>query len=71
MTQSPVFRVAACGRNLQEAIEWFVSNGKTCERPLVPALRKRFGLSAAQAVFVLRETAQRRSKPISGGANAP
>ncbi|TIM10972.1 MAG: hypothetical protein E5Y67_25360 [Mesorhizobium sp.] len=37
------------------AAAWYRDNAATCERPIIPALRHRFGLSALQAIAVVRE----------------
>ncbi|ESZ76701.1 MULTISPECIES: hypothetical protein [unclassified Mesorhizobium] len=39
---------------LEEAVAWFAEHQTTCERPFVPAIRRRFGLSALDAVSVMR-----------------
>lgn len=36
-----------------EAASWYRSNRSTCERPIIPALRRRFPLSAKQACEVI------------------
>ncbi|MES0135619.1 hypothetical protein NKJ88_11785 [Mesorhizobium sp. M0016] len=43
-----------------EAAVWLAANWFKAERPLVPFLRKRFGLSAAEAVESMRESARIR-----------
>ena len=40
---------------IAEAAAWYASHRYECERPLVPALRRRFGLTASEAVFALAE----------------
>jgi hypothetical protein len=40
--------------HLEEAVCWFAENHRTCERPYIPALRRRFGISPLDAVTVLR-----------------
>lgn len=37
------------------AAAWYAANRETCERPIVPALRRRFGLTAAEACAALSE----------------
>lgn len=42
--------------NIEEAVRWLMSRSREeIPRPLVPALRERFGLSAKDACAVLRE----------------
>lgn len=43
-----------------EAAVWLAVNWWKAERPLVPFLRKRFGLSALEAVHSMRESARIR-----------
>ncbi|TIL93061.1 MAG: hypothetical protein E5Y73_14830 [Mesorhizobium sp.] len=40
------------------AAAWYRANAETCERPIIPALRSRFGLTPLQAIAVLREAAR-------------
>lgn len=40
---------------ISEAARWYAANRATCERPLVPAMRRRFGLTATEAVHALAE----------------
>ncbi|UCI17019.1 hypothetical protein FJ970_17965 [Mesorhizobium sp. B2-1-8] len=47
---------------VDHAVEWYCANYGTCERPIVPALRQRFGLTSHQAVVVIRETTLRRAR---------
>lgn len=37
------------------AAAWYRANLATCEHPIIPALRRRFGLTPVQAIAVLRE----------------
>lgn len=37
------------------AAAWYAEHRDTCERPIVPALRRRFGLSTLEACQALRE----------------
>ncbi|TIX88361.1 MAG: hypothetical protein E5V24_14985 [Mesorhizobium sp.] len=37
------------------AAAWYAAHRKTCERPIIPALRSRFGLTAQEAVTAIRE----------------
>ncbi|GAB5460884.1 MAG: hypothetical protein HoeaKO_09750 [Hoeflea alexandrii] len=37
------------------AATWYAANRDTCEQPIVPALRRRFGLTAAEACAALSE----------------
>lgn len=41
-----------------EAATWYREHRDTCERPIVPALKRRFGLTSAEAVFAMREAAR-------------
>ena len=43
---------------IDEAAIWYAANRETCERPIIPALRHRFGLTALQAIAALREAAR-------------
>lgn len=43
-----------------EAAVWLAANWWKAERPLVPNLRKRFGLSPVEAVHAMRESARMR-----------
>lgn len=54
--------------HLEEAVAWFIANHHNCERPHIPALRRRFGISPLEAVTVLRLANLRLDR---GGANAP
>ena len=38
-----------------QAAAWYVGNADYCERPLIPALRRRFGLTPHEAVTALRD----------------
>ena len=40
---------------IDEAATWYAANDSLCERPIIPALRRRFGLTAHEAVMALRE----------------
>lgn len=40
---------------IEAAARWYRANRETAERPLIPALRRRFGLTAHEAVQALRE----------------
>lgn len=44
--------------SIGEAAGWYASNAASAERPLIPALRRRFGLSAAEACAALAEGAR-------------
>ncbi|MER8846793.1 hypothetical protein [Mesorhizobium australicum] len=46
---------------VEQAIEFYVANYGAVERPIVPALQGRFGLTAHQAVIVIRQTTLRRA----------
>ncbi len=41
--------------SIEQAAAWYRDNRDTAERPLIPALRRRFGLTAHEAVMALRE----------------
>lgn len=41
--------------SISEAARWYAANRGTCERPIIPALRRRFGQTAHDAVCALRE----------------
>ncbi len=45
-----------------EAVEWYGSFRNDGKRPIVPLLRERFGLSAADACAVVREVNLRRAR---------
>jgi hypothetical protein len=38
-----------------EAARWFAAHRYDCERPIIPALKQRFGLTSTEAVYALRE----------------
>lgn len=40
---------------IEQAAAWYRENRATAERPLIPALRRRFGLTAHEAIMALRE----------------
>lgn len=40
------------------AAAWYRANATTCEHPIIPTLRNRFGLTPLQAIAVLREAAR-------------
>jgi hypothetical protein len=41
--------------SIEQAAAWYRDHRYTAERPLIPALRRRFGLTAHEAVMALRE----------------
>ncbi|TSE03751.1 hypothetical protein C1D09_025340 [Mesorhizobium intechi] len=43
---------------IELAAAWYRLNASSCEHPIIPALRARFGLTALQAIAVLREAAR-------------
>lgn len=45
---------------VDEAAVWLAVNWWKAERPLVPGLRKRFGISSAEAIEAMREAARVR-----------
>ncbi|TRC92189.1 hypothetical protein FJV76_29335 [Mesorhizobium sp. WSM4303] len=47
---------------IEQAVEFYVANFGNVERPIVPALQRRFGLTAHQAIVVIRETTLRRAR---------
>lgn len=47
---------------VDQAVEWYSANYGACERPIVPTLQKRFGLTAHQAIVCIRETTLRRAR---------
>ncbi|ESY85775.1 MULTISPECIES: hypothetical protein [unclassified Mesorhizobium] len=47
---------------VDQATEWYAANYGACERPIVPALRRRFRLTSHQAIIVIRETTLRRAR---------
>jgi len=55
----PVGRTTGLCHQSSAAIEiaaaWYRAHGATCEHPVIPALRRRFGLTPLQAIVVLRE----------------
>jgi hypothetical protein len=40
---------------ISEAAAWYRANRYTCERPLIPALQRRFGLSVTDVLAALKE----------------
>ncbi|RWO82546.1 MAG: hypothetical protein EOQ95_27485 [Mesorhizobium sp.] len=40
---------------IEIAAAWYLANSNTCERPIIPALKCRFGLTAHEAVTAIRE----------------
>lgn len=47
---------------VDEAAAWYFQNLKTCEKPIVPALRHRFGLSNHQAICAIRQVTLMRAR---------
>lgn len=45
---------------IDEAAEWYAVHRETCERPIVPTLRKRFGLTPLEVVQAIRDANARR-----------
>lgn len=43
---------------ISSAAEWYATNRETAERPIIPALRRRFGLSPLEAIIAVREAAR-------------
>lgn len=50
---------------IAEAAIWYAAHLDTCEHPIVPALRRRFGLSATEAVIAIQEA--RKTTPHGNG----
>jgi len=40
---------------IEMAATWYRANAASCEHPIIPALRSRFGLTPLQAIAALRE----------------
>lgn len=55
--------------HLEPAIEWYVANHATVERPIIPAIRRRFPMSPREACHVLRIANLRLDWPNKGGAD--
>jgi hypothetical protein len=53
---------SAADLRIIEAIEWYTAFRGARERPAVPLLQERFGLSAAEACAVIRETSLRHAR---------
>lgn len=47
---------------VDEAAAWYFENFRTCEKPIVPALRQRFGLSNHQAICAIRQVTLMRAR---------
>ncbi|UVC12841.1 hypothetical protein [Mesorhizobium onobrychidis] len=47
---------------VDEAAAWYFENFRTVERPIVPSLRGRFGLSNHQAIVVIRQVTLMRAR---------
>lgn len=47
---------------VDEAAAWYFENFRTCERPIVPALRQRFGMSNHQAICAIRQVTLMRAR---------
>ena len=47
---------------IEEAIVWLANTPRSQRGPAVPELQRRFGLSAAEAVAVIREVALRHAR---------
>ncbi|TIL25583.1 MAG: hypothetical protein E5Y88_11530 [Mesorhizobium sp.] len=43
--------------SIDEAARWYAEHRDTCEKPIIPALRNRFGLTAHEAVTAIRQSA--------------
>lgn len=44
---------------VDQAADWYSENREACERPIVPALRCRFGLTAAENVQAIKRVVDR------------
>jgi len=51
---------------ISEAAEYVLLNWEAIERPLLPALRRRFDLSPLQAIEALREANRKRQEARNG-----
>lgn len=51
---------------ISEAASWYAANRHLCERPLIPALRRRFGLTAKQACEAIAEATRMGGADASG-----
>jgi len=47
---------------IDQAVEWYSLHYGEIERPIVPALKRRFPLTTHQAICVVRETTLRRAR---------
>lgn len=47
---------------IDEAIEFYFANYGMIERPIIPALKRRFPLTTHQAAVVIREVTLRRAR---------
>lgn len=47
---------------VDQAVEWYAANYQTIERPIVPSLQRRFGLTPHQAIVCIREVTLRRAR---------
>lgn len=43
---------------IDEAARWYAANRSCCERPVVPALRRRLGVNALEACCAMSQTNQ-------------
>ena len=57
--------VDRCEFGITDAAELIEQNWATLDRPLLPTVRREFGLSLLQAVAAIREANARRDTPIS------
>ena len=56
--------------HLEPAIVWYAANRDTCQHPVIPTLRRQFGISARDAITVLRLGNLRADWPeLQGGAH--
>ncbi|WP_348626498.1 hypothetical protein [Mesorhizobium sp. LNJC384A00] len=57
----------------EEAADWFAANRLACPKPIIPTIRRLFGLSALEACQAIRTANLRADWPLDaeeGGADA-
>lgn len=55
--QGPIAVKSTREDRIEQAASWYAANRRECPRPIVSHLRARFGLSAIEAVAVIRRAA--------------